>query len=91
MFSAVVSSPPRFCLCDALMCYFLCIFRVSERCLAHLELVISVFGRFVEGSVVAEAPDVVDPVEALDAIGDSVHLEDADAVRHRRDRIDLQV
>lgn len=58
---------------------------------AHLELVISVFRSFVERSVVTETPNVVDPVEALDAIGDSVHLEDADAVRHRCYRVDLQV
>lgn len=58
---------------------------------AHLELIISVFGSLVEGPVVSKAANVVDPVEALDAIGDSVHLEDADAVRHRCDGIDLKV
>lgn len=58
---------------------------------AHLELVVSVFGSFVEGSVVTESADVVDAVEALDAVGDSVHLEDGDAVRHRCHRVDLEV
>ena len=58
---------------------------------AHLELVVSVFGSFVEGSVVTESANVVDAVEALDAIGDSVHLEDGDAVRHRCHRVDLEV
>ena len=58
---------------------------------AHLELVVSVFGSFVEGSVVTESTNVVDAVEALDAIGDSVHLEDGDAVRHRCHRVDLEV
>ena len=65
--------------------------RQSDFISAHLELVVSVFGSFVEGSVVTESADVVDAVEALDAIGDSVHLEDGDAVRHRRHRVDLQV
>lgn len=63
----------------------------SGRRTAHLELIISVFGSFVEGPVVTEAPNVVDPVEALDAIGDAVHLEDADAVRHWGDCVDLEV
>lgn len=45
----------------------------------------------MEGSVVTESADVVDAVEALDAVGDSVHLEDGDAVRHRRHRVDLEV
>lgn len=58
---------------------------------AHLELVVSVFGSFVEGSVVTESADVVDAVEALDAIRDSIHLEDGDAVRHRCHRVDLEV
>ena len=58
---------------------------------SHLELIVSVFGSFVERSVVSKAADVVDPVEALDAVGDSVHLEDADAVRHRSHGVDLQV
>lgn len=58
---------------------------------AHLELVVSVFGSFVEGSVVTESADVVDAVEALDAVGDSIHLEDGDAVRHRCHRVDLEV
>lgn len=58
---------------------------------AHLELVVSVFGSFVEWSVVTEAPNVVDAVEALDAIRDSVHLEDADVVRYRGHCVDLQV
>lgn len=57
----------------------------------HLELVVSVFGSFVEGPVVPVPPDVVDPVEALDAVGDSVHLEDADAVRHWGHGVDLEV
>lgn len=59
--------------------------------MSHLELIISVFGSFVERSVVTETPNVVDPVEALDAIGDSVHLEDADVVRHRCYCVDLEV
>lgn len=57
----------------------------------HLELIISVFGSFVEGSVISKTANVVDPVEALDAIGNSVHLEDADAVRHRSHCVDLEV
>lgn len=60
-------------------------------CNVHLELIVSVFGPFVEGSVVAETANIVDTVEALDAIGDSVHLEDADAVRHRSYCVDLEV
>lgn len=45
----------------------------------------------MEGSVVTVSADVVDAVEALDAVGDSVHLEDGDAVRHRCHRVDLEV
>lgn len=57
----------------------------------HLELIISVFGAFVEGPVITETANVVDPVEALDAVRYSVHLEHADAVWYRCYCVDLQV
>lgn len=63
----------------------------SECFPSHLEFVISVLGAFVEGPVVPKTPNVVDSIEALDAVWYSVHLEDADAVRHRCDRVDLEV
>lgn len=50
--------------------------------LAHLELIVSVFGAFVEGPVVTETSNVVDSVEAFDAVRYPVHLED---------RVDLEV
>ena len=64
-----------------------------HKCLfpAHLELVVSVLGAFMEGPIVSEAQHVVDPVEALDAVGDAVHLQHAQVVRHRRHSVDLQV
>lgn len=58
---------------------------------SHLELVLAVPGSSVEGSVVAEAADVVDAVEALDPLGDSLHPQDSCGLRHRRDAVDLQV
>lgn len=56
-----------------------------------LELVLSVFGSFVERPVVAKATHVVDTVEALDAVWNAVHLENFDILRYRRHRIDLQI
>ena len=45
----------------------------------------------MEGPVVTETANVVDTVEALDAVGDSVHLEDGDAVWYRRYCVNLEV
>jgi hypothetical protein len=56
-----------------------------------LELVLSVFGSFVEGPVVAKAAHVVDSVEALDAVWNPVHLENVDVLRYRRNGVDLEV
>lgn len=39
----------------------------------------------------AEATQVVDPVEALDAVGDSLHLKDCQVVWHWGHSVDLQV
>lgn len=57
----------------------------------HLELVFSVFQSFVEGAVITKPPNVVDPIEALDAVWHPLHLKDADAVWNRSDGIDLEV
>lgn len=46
---------------------------------AHPELVLSVLGAFVKRSVVVKPADVVDTVEALDPLGDSLQLR---GVRH---------
>lgn len=56
-----------------------------------LELVVLVLGSLVEGPVIAEAPHVVDTVEALDAVGHSVHLQNTEVLRYRCHRVDLQV
>lgn len=57
----------------------------------HLELILLVLGAFVKRPVVPELPHIVDPVEALDAIWDSVHPQDIHIVWNGRHRIDLQV
>ena len=58
---------------------------------AYLELVLLVLGALVEGPVVAEPPDVVDLVEALDVVGDAVPLQDVLALWDGADGVDLQV
>lgn len=45
----------------------------------------------MERTVVAETANVVCPVEALDPIGYSVHLEDVDVVWYRGHCVDLEV
>ena len=56
-----------------------------------LELILLVLGALVEGPVIAEPPDVVDLVEALDVVGDAVPLQHILALGDGRDCVDLQV
>lgn len=58
---------------------------------AHLELIVSIFGAFVEGPVITEAANVVHSIEALNAVWDSVHLKDGHTVWYWRYCVDLKV
>lgn len=64
---------------------------MKKHFLSHFELVVSIFGAFVEGPVVTEAANVVHSIEALNAVRYSVHLKHGHALRHRRYCVDLQV
>lgn len=57
----------------------------------HLELVLLVLGPFVERPVIAELPDVVHFVEALDVVRDTLSLQDLLALRDGGHGIDLQI
>lgn len=59
--------------------------------LTHLKLILFVFGALVKWSVVAKPPDVVDLIEALDVVRDTVTLQDVLAVWDWCDSIDLQI
>lgn len=58
---------------------------------AHLKLVLLVFGALVERAVIAETPDVVDFVEALDVVRNAIPLEDVLAIWDWSHCVDLQV
>lgn len=58
---------------------------------AYLKLVLLVFGALVERAVIAETPDVVDFVEALDVVRNAIPLEDVLAVWDWSYCVDLQV
>lgn len=55
------------------------------------ELVLTVLGPLVERPVVVETADVVYAVEALDPLRHALQLRHIGDVRHRGDRIDLQI
>lgn len=59
--------------------------------LFYLELIVLVFGTFVEGSVVAKAMHVVHSVEAFNSVRHTVHLKHFYVFWNWRYSIDLQV
>lgn len=59
--------------------------------LNDLELIFSIFGSFMERSVVTETANVVDPVKTFNAVRDSVHLKHTDSFGNRRDGVNLEV
>ena len=65
--------------------------RKENSTLPYLELILLVFGASVKGSVVAEFPDVVHPVEALDVVRDALSLQHLLALRDGGHGVDLQV
>lgn len=67
------------------MCVCVCV------CAPYLELILFIFSTLVEGPVVAEPPDMVDFVEALDVTRHSVSLQHVLILWDRSDRVDLQV
>lgn len=59
--------------------------------LNDLELIFSIFGSFMERSVVTETANVVDPVKTFNAVRDSVHLKHTDSFGNWRDGVNLEV
>lgn len=57
----------------------------------YLELIVLVFGSFMEGPVVAKAAHVVHSVEAFNSVRHTVHVKYFYVFRNWRHSIDLQV
>ncbi len=62
-----------------------------EKNVIHLKFIVLVFGPLVEGPVVTEASDIIDSVEALDAVRHTVHLQHINVFWNWIHCVDLEV